>query len=148
MNKQKIMKWALPALLMSAMTFELLPGSVNYHAKEVVQIPEAAWNFLTPPTQGMTASCLTLAVVATFAGMVLALVAACRKKHNLYTVIGWCSLAAGALASAPYMMQSTEEFVQPNVIILLLLIVSWLLAMYLNKKKDAKQEDSTAGPRL
>ena len=38
MNKQKILKWSLPALVMSAMTFELLPGSVIYYAKDMSAI--------------------------------------------------------------------------------------------------------------
>ena len=40
MNKQKIMKWALPGLLMSAVTFELMPGNVGCFVKDMISPPE------------------------------------------------------------------------------------------------------------
>ena len=140
MNKTKIMKWALPALLMSALTFELMPGSVNYYAKGVVTIPEAAWNFFQLPTQGMAASCLTLAGAVTFLAMVLALVALCFKKNDLYKLISWCGLGAGSLASVPYLVGTAEELLQPNVVILLILVAAWLLALALSKKNEQKND--------
>lgn len=148
MNKQKIMKWALPALLMSALTFEMMPGSVSYHAKGIVVIPEAAWSFFAPPTEGMAASCLILAGTATIIAMVLALVALCFKKKDLYKLTGWCSLAAGAFAAVPYMVATEEELLQPNVVVLLLLMASWLLAMALDKKKDTEEKAAPKGRRL
>ncbi len=148
MNKQKIMKWALPALLMSGFFFEIMPGSVTYYAKEAVTIPEAAWNFFTSPVQGMAASCLILAGVATIIAMVLALVALCFKKNDLYKLIGWCSLAAGAFAAVPYMVATEEELLQPNVVVLLILMACWLLAMALDKKKEASGEEKMTGRRL
>lgn len=147
MNKQKILKWALPALLMSAMTFEIMPGSVAYHASESVQTPEAAWNFFTVPVQGMLLTCLTVAAFATFISMILALIALCFKKP-LYKISGWCSLGAGALTAVPYMTASAEEFVQPNVVILLVLMASWLIAMHLNKRQNQDENGATKGNRL
>ena len=140
MNKQKIMKWALPALLMSALTFELMPGSVNYFAKGVATLPETAWNFFQLPTEGMAASCLTLAGAVTFLAMVLALVALCFKKKNMYKLISWCSLGAGSLASIPYLTGTAEELLQPNVVILLILVAAWLLALALSKKNEQKND--------
>ena len=148
MNKQKIMKWALPALLLSALTFELMPGSVAYHAKDVATVPEAAWNFFSLPVEGMAASCLMLAGAATIIAMVLALVALCFKKNDLNKLIGWCSLAAGALASVPYMVATEEELLQPNVVVLLILMACWLLAVALDKKKDAEEKAEPKGRRL
>ena len=34
------MKWTLSGLLMSAMTFELMPGSVGYFVKDMISLPE------------------------------------------------------------------------------------------------------------
>lgn len=148
MNTQKIMKWALPALLMSGLFFEIMPGSVSYHAKNVVTIPEKAWSFFAPPTEGMAASCLIFAGVATAIAMVLALVALCFKKKDLYKLTGWCSLAAGAFAAVPYMVATEEELLQPNVVVLLILMACWLLAMALDKKKDENEKAEPKGRRL
>ena len=147
MNKQKILKFALPALLMSAMTFEILPGSVAYHSSGSVQLPEGAWNFFTVPIQGMLLTCLTMAAFATFVSVMLAVVALCFKKP-LYKFTGWCSLGAGALTAVPYMTASAEEFVQPNVVILLVLMASWLIAMHLNKNQNQAEQGATKGNRL
>ena len=147
MNKQKILKLALPALLLSAMTFEILPGSVAYYASGTVQTPEAAWNFFTVPVQGMLLTSLTMAAFVTFVSAVLALVALCFKKP-VYKFIGWCSLGAGALTAVPYMTASAEEFVQPNVVILLILVASWLIAMHQNKNQNQAEQNATRGNRL
>ena len=148
MKKQRIMKWALPALLMSGLVFELMPGSVGYYAKGVATIPEAAWSFFSPPVEGMAASCLMLAGVATIAAMVLALVALCFKKGDLYKLTAWCSLAAGSLTAIPYIVATEEELLQPNVVVLLILVTCWLLAMALDKKKDAPEKAESKGRRL
>ena len=147
MGKLKFWRIALPALLMSALTFEILPGSVAYYTKETIQTPETAWNFFTVPVEGMLLTCLTLAAFATFGAMILALVALCFKKP-VYKLAGWGSLGAGALAAVPYMTASAEEFVQPNVVILLILMASWLIAMYLNKNQNQQETGATKGNRL
>ena len=138
MKTQKIKKFALPALLMSAMTFLLLPGSVVYRTNTSEDVVAA--NFFTPPVEGLAGSCLILAGMVTFLAMLLALVALCFKKNNLYKLTGWCSLGAAALASEPYMEATAESFLQPNVVIILLLTGAWLLAMHLNKQKDKEEE--------
>ena len=149
MNKQKIMKWALPALLMSAMTFELMPGSVGFYTKDPVAAPEGTtYNFFTPPVQGTAGSCLILCGVVTFVAMVIAIAAACMKKKGLYRTIGWCSLGAGALAAVPYLTNTADVFVQPNVMVLLLLLACWLMAMSLDKKKDEQEGEKPKGRRL
>ena len=148
MNKQKIMTWALPALLMSGVFFELMPGSVTYYAADASKIPDGVWTFFTPPTESMAASCLVLAGIVTMASMVLALVAACFKKQGLYKVTAWCSLGGGALAAVPYMTATAEEVLQPNVVVLLILMVCWLLALALDKKKDVQEKAEPKGRRL
>lgn len=148
MNKQRIMKWALPALLMSALFFELMPGSVQYYAKDVAVIPEGTWNFFAVPVEGTAASCLPIAGIATLVAVILAVVALCFKKNNLYRLTGWCAVAAGAFAAVPYMVATEEELMQPNVVVLLLLVVCWLLAMALDKKKDAPEKAEPKGRRL
>lgn len=148
MKKQKIMKWALPALLMSAMTFELLPGSVKVFTKELVTSPESAgWNFFTVEAETVAASCLPVAGMVTMVTMILALVCACFKKASFYKTVAWCSLAAGALTAVPYIAASETEFIQPNVIVMLILIGCWLLAVSLDKNKD-KAEEEYQGRRL
>ena len=147
MNKQKFMKWALPALLMSGVVFEFMPGSVQYYAKDLVADPEAAWNFFSPPVQSTAASCLGAAGVVTLAAMVLALVAACSKKHGLYKLIAWCCLGGGALAAVPYITAADGELLQPNVVVLLILVVSWLLSLALDKQ-GAQDQAATEGRRL
>jgi uncharacterized membrane protein len=148
MNKQKIMKWALPALLMSAMTFEIMPGSVQYYTKNSAMAPEGTWTFFAPPVEGMAGSCLTLAGVVTFVAMVLALVAACFKKANLYKTVGWCCLGGGALSAMPYIQPVADAVVQPNVAVMLILLVCWLLAMYMDKKKAETEGEKVTGRRL
>ena len=135
--KKKLMKWVLPALLMSALTFEIMPGSVACYGSTA---PEGTWNFFTFPVEGTAAACLVLAAAATFVAMVLALVAVCFKKDRLHIFTGWCCLAAAALAAVPYTAGSAELFVQPNVVVLLILTVCWLLAMSTDKKSGSKEE--------
>ena len=107
MNKLKFIKWALPGLLLSCVLFETMPGSVGYFSKDLVTIPEGTvWNFFSPPVEGLAGSCLLLAGVVTIAAFVLAVAAACLHKDKLYNLISWCSLGAGALASAPYMVDT------------------------------------------
>lgn len=149
MNKQKIMKWALPALLMSAMTFELMSGSVRVFTKDLVNVPESTgYNFFTVEAESLAASCLPIAGVVTFVAFVLALVSACVHKCRFYKATFWCSLGAGALSAVPYLSSSEEMFVQPNVIVLLILVACWLLAGALDKKKDTVQENMPQGPHL
>lgn len=149
MNKNKVMKWALPALAMSAMTFELLPGSVGYYAKDVVTAPEnTVFNFFTVKAETVAASCLPLAGIVTFALLVLALVAVCFKKTGLYKVVSWGSLAAAALTAMPYILQSEVAFVQPNVVVILLLCGCWLLAQSLTKKGTEDPQKPKQGRRL
>ena len=148
MNQQKIMKWALPGLLMSAMTFELMPGCVGYCVKDMISTPEKkSWTFFEPPIQGTVGSCLILCGVVTFVAMVLAIAAACLKKQGIYRAIGWCSLGAGALAAAPYLTNTPDVFVQPNVMVFILLLACWLMAMSLDKKTVEEEKKST-GKRL
>jgi hypothetical protein len=59
-----------------------------------------------------------------------------------------CSLGAGALAAAPYLTNTADVFVQPNVVVLLLLLACWLIAMSLDKKKDAEEGKKPQGKRL
>lgn len=149
MKKQQIMKWALPALLMSVMTFELMPGSVKVFAKDLAATPEfVGYNFFTVESETMAASCLPIAGVVTFAALVLALVAACFKKAGLYKIICWGSLAAGALAAVPYVAASETEFIQPNVMVILLLTGCWLLTLALDKAKDKLTMQQYQGRRL
>lgn len=149
MNKQKIMKWALPALLMSAMTFELMSGSVRVFTKDLVNVPESTgYNFFTVEAESLAASCLPIAGVVTFVAFMLALVSACVRKCRFYKATSWCSLGAGALSAVPYLSSSEEMFVQPNVIVLLILVACWLLAGALDKKKDTVQENMPQGPHL
>ena len=149
MNKRKVVKWALPALLMSAMTFELMPGSVAYYTKDLITIPEGkTWNFFTPPVEGTVGSCLILCGVVTFVAMVLAIAAACMKKKSLYRPVGWCSLGAGALAAAPYLTNTADAFVQPNVMVFILLLACWLMAMYMDKEKAKEEDVMPQGRRL
>ncbi len=149
MNKNKVMKWALPALAMSAMTFELLPGSVGYYAKDVVAAPEnTVFNFFTVKAETVAASCLPLAGLVTFVVLALALVAVCFKKPGLYGTIGWCSLGAAVLSAMPYIIQAETVFLQPNVVVILLLCGCWLLAQSLSKKCPADAEQPKQGRRL
>ena len=146
MNKYKILKWALPAILLSAMTFEIMPGSVS-HSGDLTADPEMLWNFFSLPVQGMATSCLGLAGVLTLATMVLALVVTIFKKKNLYRLVSYCSLGAAALASVPY-MAAGEIKLFPNVVIILILTCSWLLALFLDKQKDDQEEKKLKGRRL
>lgn len=149
MNKSKVMKWALPALAMSAMTFELLPGSVGYYAKDVTADAEnTVFNFFTVEAETVAASCLPLAGIVTLVVLALALVAVCFRKQGLYTAIGWCSLAAAVLSAMPYVVQAETVFLQPNVVVILLLCGCWLLAQSLAKTGTEDTKSIKQGRRL
>ena len=79
--------------------------------------------------------------------MVLAIAAACLKKQGIYRAIGWCSLGACALAAAPYLTNTPDVFVRPNVMVFILLLACWLMAMSLDKKTMEEEKKST-GKRL
>lgn len=145
MKKEKIMKWALPALLMSAITFELMPGSVHYN---IISLPKVGYHFFNLQMGYMSASCLTLAGYATFLALVLALVAAFSKKHPIFKAVSWCSLIAASLTAAPYMIPAEEMVLQPNVIITILLTACWLIAFLLDKEKGTEEKPADRNTRL
>lgn len=147
MKAQKALKWFLVALLMSAMTFELLPGSVQYYAKGATT-ETAAYNFFTVEMQSVAASCLPIAGIATFVLLILGLVAACFKKVGLYKIVRWGSLGTAALAAMPYVAVSENEFLQPNVMVILIMTGCWLLAASVDKQKNSPAEGAYQGRRL
>lgn len=144
MKSQKFWRFALAALLLSAFVFETMPGSVRHLG---IHIPEAVYNFFTLTGEEPAAALLPLAGYATVVAAVLALVAAFSKKRPIFKAVGWCSLIAAALTAMPYVMQAENTYLQPNVLITILLTVCWLIAMMLDKKKDA-QQTTEEGPRL
>ena len=146
MKKYKILKWSLPALVMSAMTFELLPGSVIYYAKDMSAIE--AFNFFTASAKAMGAPYLSAAGLVTALALILAMAASCFGKTSVYKWTSWSALAAGALASMPYIVRSEDGSLQPNVVILLVLMASWLIAMHLNKRQNQAENGATKGNRL
>lgn len=145
MNKQKILKFALPALLMSALMFESMPGSVRWYGPSA---PEMLLNFFNIQTDLLAASCLPLAGYVTVVALVLALVVAFSKKHTPFKAVSWCSLAAAALSGAPYLAAQEGTLIQPNVIVTVLLTACWLIALYLDKNKNKEETASAHGPRL
>ena len=148
MNKEKILKWALPALLLSCLTFELLPGSVSYYVNNELVLSDTPWNFFNLPNEGMASSCLVIAGMITVVVIFLAFVAVCFRKKSLYRTISWCSLAGGAFTAGPYMTAAEGKLLQPNVMVMLLLLGCWLLAMRQDKHKDDEKNDQPKGRRL
>ena len=148
MNKDKIMKWALPALLLSCLTFELLPGSVSYYVNNALVLSDTPWNFFNLPNEGMASSCLVIAGMITVVTIFLSFVAVCFHKKNLYRTIGWCCLAGGAFSAGPYMVAAEGKLLQPNVMVMLLLLGCWLLAMHQDKHKDDEVKEQPKGRRL
>lgn len=144
MKYHKLLKFALPALLMSALMFELLPGSVRFYGSS---IPEKLLNFFNLENLP-AASYLILAGYATAIAVILALVAAFSKKHPIFKAVSWCSLAAAALTAAPYVMTQEDGFLQPNVMVTLLLTACWLIALLLDKNKNKPENTENHGPRL
>lgn len=144
MNKQKFMKWALPALLMSALFFEAMPGSVRSYAA----IPTTMYHFFNLDMNHLAASCLSFAGIATAVTVILALVAAFSKKHPIFKAVSWCSLAAASLTAAPYFVHSDGLVLQPNVIITLILTACWLIALRLDKTANAETAKKENHPRL
>lgn len=147
MKNQKFWKFSLPALLMSAFAFETMPGSVQYYGAGLVQIPEIAYNFFSFQAEHPAAVCLPLAGCVTVLAMVFALVAAFSKKRPIFKLVRYTSLAAAALASAPLAVRTEGVFLQPNVIVTILLTACWLIGMILDKK-DARTEENPKGHRL
>ena len=148
MKNLKFWKFSLPALLMSAFSFEIIPGSVRYFAAGMVQIPEAAYHFFNLQVEHPAAACLPLAGVVTFVAMGMALVAAFSKKHPIFKLVSWTSLAAAAFTAVPYVVLTEGIFVQPNVIVTILLTACWLIAMMLEKNKNVPPEEKPKGIRL
>ena len=148
MKNQKFWKFSLPALLMSAFAFETMPGSVRYYAADLVQAPEVAFNFFNLQLEHSAAACLPLAGIVTLIAMGMAILAAFSKKYPIFKMISWTSLAAAALSAAPYVVQSENGFLHPNVVVTILLTACWLIGMMLDKKKDAQQEKKPEGRRL
>ncbi len=146
MKNNTISKMALPALMMSALMFQLLPGSVRVLG--MVSIPEAAYNFFSLPMDHPAALCLPLAGMITVAAFILSMVATFSKNHPVFKATAWCALCAAALSAAPYIVQAEDIFLQPNVIVIILLTGCWLIAMNKNKKKDTQQGTEATGPRL
>ena len=147
MKNQKFWKFSLPALLMSAFSFELIPGSVRYYRAGFVSAPEVAYNFFEQ-LEHPAAACLPIAGAVTFVAMILALVAAFSKKYPIFKMVSWASLAAAAFTAGPYMIQSKGSLLQPNVVVTILLTACWLIAMMLEKNKTAPQEEKPKGRRL
>ena len=134
MGNQKYWKFSLPALLMSAFAFELMPGSVRYYSADLVAAPEAAYNFFELQLEN--------------SAMMMAMVAAFSKKYPIFKMVGWTSLIAAAFTAAPYMLMSDGSLLQPNVVVTILLTACWLIGMMLEKKKTDPQEEKPKGRHL
>ena len=144
MKYQKILNYILPALLMSAMTFELMPGSVRFYG---LSAPEKLLNFFNLENLP-AASYLILAGYATVVALILALVAAFSKKHPIFKAVSWCALIAASLTAAPYVMPQEDGLLQSNVIVTVLLTACWLIALLLDKQKNSQENEKNHGPRL
>lgn len=144
MKYRKILKFSLPALLMSALMFEIMPGSVRFYGSSVQEKLLNFFNLENLPT----AAYLILAGYATVIAVILALVAAFSKKHPIFKAVSWCALIAAALTAAPYMMPQEDGFLQPNVIVTVLLTACWLIALLLDKHKNNQENTEKHGPRL
>ena len=145
MKIQKILKLALPALLLSALVFEWMPGSVRYYTQSAEAV---SYHFFNIQTEHPTTGYLILAGYATIVAVILALVAAFSKKRQPLKVLSWCCLAAAALTGTPYMMPREGMLLQPNVIVTLLLTACWLIALFLDKNKNKEEATTAQGPRL
>ena len=82
MNKTKLWKIAMPALLASALVFETMPGSVREYTAAESGITTVSANFFTVQSQHPAVMCLPLAGTLTMAVLILALVAAFSKKNG------------------------------------------------------------------
>ncbi len=145
MKNPKLWKMALPALLLSALMLETMPGSVGVFGQ--VAIPETAYNFFDLQANHPAASCLPLAGLVTGVTAILALLGLFSKKVNAFKAVSWGSLVAAALTAVPYMVPSEGVMLQPNVIITILLSGCWLIA-FLQDKKQEKTETAEPGRRL
>ncbi len=148
MNKTKLWKIAMPALLASALVFETMPGSVREYTAAESGITTVSANFFTVQSQHPAVMCLPLAGTLTMAVLILALVAAFSKKNGLLKAVYWISLAAATLTAVPYMMQSEGISLQPNVIVTTLLFAVWFIAWMLERKGRTGGEKAEEGRRL
>ncbi len=145
MKNPKFWKMALPALLLSALMFETMPGSVGVFGQ--VATPETVYNFFNLQAEHPAAACLPLAGLVTAVTAILALVGLFSKKVSAHKAVCWGSLVAAALTAVPYMVPSEGVLLQPNVIITILLSLCWLAA-FLQDKKEEKTETAEPGRRL
>ncbi len=147
MKNLNIWKFTLPALLMSALVFELLPGSVRSVGAGADEMAYY-YNFFDVQSAHPAALCLPLAGMVTVVAIALSLVASFSVTRPVYKATAWCALAAAALSAAPYIVQAEGIYLHPNVMATLLLSICWLLAMGMDRKKPAKREPEKTGPRL
>lgn len=141
MNKTKLWKLSLPALLASALVFETMPGSVRQFASDGATVPELAYNFFTLESQHRAAFCMPLAGTLTLIALMFALVVAFSRKHSPVKAVSWLSLAAAALTAVPYMLPTEGVTLQPNVIVTIVLSAVWLIAWNMDRKGETKEEE-------
>lgn len=147
MNKTKMWKLSLPALLASAFAFETMPGSVRQFAADGIAVPELAYNFFNLESQHRAAFCMPLAGMLTLIALGFALVVAFSGKHSPLKAVSWLSLAAASLTAVPYMLPTEDLTLQPNVIVTIVLFAVWLIAWIMDRKGVTKEEEKPKGGR-
>ena len=84
-----------------------------------------------------------LAAMMSLVSGVLAAVWLVKKKEWSLEAIFWCSIIAACVASIPTVMQGTVKVV-PNVGLPLFMVINWLVAGYIRKHPEQKEEKKPA----
>lgn len=142
MKKDIFRRGALAALLMSALVFERLPGSVRFF-DTVTQTTEAYSFFEINMNLVSTAVTLPLAGLITFLAAALAVVNLFAHKAFLERGILWTSLGAAILSVVPMLIRQEGVLLLPNVVVPVILMVVWLLVLVKTQKTE-KREHSVA----
>ena len=115
----------------SVLVFDVHSGVTEYYPYFDL-IPDTGLQML-PPLAAM------LSLVAGICGAVYLV----KKKDWSLKVIFWASLAAACAASVPTVMQGDLKMV-PNVGLPLFMVINWLVASYIQKHPEKKEEKKPA----
>ena len=115
----------------SVLVFDAQSGVTEYYSYFDL-VPTANLQLL-PPLAAM------LSLVAGICGAVYLV----KKKAWSLKAIFWCSLIAACVASVPTVMQSDLKMV-PNAGLPLFMVINWLVASYIQKHPEKKEEKKPA----
>ena len=140
MNKEITRRVVLAALLMSALVFMGMPGSVRFF--DTVAQTAASYSYFEINVEAAsTAIVLPLAGFVVLVAVILAVVNLFLRKDFLERTIMWTSMAAALLSVAPMLFRQEGVLLVTHVMPVILLLVVWQIG-YITSRKKEKAEQS------